>query len=439
MRKLGNCTGFSKLHYKFLENKSDCFVFFKRSKIYSVIKGFLPEKIKYKIKQKVNLKTTENTIQEKDILLEMSHFASLSKKGKFLLVFSGVKFIDSEGQRNIRLVSEAIKKKFKVIYVYWRWDSNEKFEKSTRDMFQIPLDLFYLNKERIFSEILNEIKNKWLLIEFPHNYIFEILNIANCFGWKSMYDVIDDWEEFSKKGQAVWYDKKTEIAIAKNADIRVYTAEILRLKINKLINYSNFSYVVPNGVNPDRMRKSIKLQEYDFSKGDLQIGYFGHLTDAWFDWELIEQIAKERKNWTIHLIGYGEPKDLKLPKNIILYGKKEPSELPKYAAYWDVAIIPFINCELTKAVNPIKVFEYLQLHLPTVASNMPEIQFYPYVQLAIGSTEFIEAIEKASCQKVNNKIISEFIKKNTWEQRFKDIDEIFESFQFEETYKIIYK
>ena len=174
--------------------------------------------------------------------------------------------------------------------------------------------------------------------------------------------------------------------------MNIATAHVLKEKIQKDILLPKPYYIITNGVDAERMKKAKRLPEYDFTKGTLQIGYFGHLTDAWFDWELIQQLAKNHMDWTFHMIGYGAPEKLRVPNNVILYGKKLPEELPKYAAYWDVAIIPFINNELTKGVNPIKVFEYLQLRLPVVASNMPEIAEYPYVSIAIGYEEFEAAI-----------------------------------------------
>jgi hypothetical protein len=37
------------------------------------------------------------------------------------------------------------------------------------------------------------------------------------------------------------------------------------------------------------------------------VGYFGHLTDAWFDWSLIFDLARSRADITFEIIGYGEP------------------------------------------------------------------------------------------------------------------------------------
>lgn len=382
---------------------------------------------------KVSHKPQKNEIQKIQEDIQLNESAVIRKLYEFtekicdiddvLLVFSGVKFVENEGQRNIRLVQEAIKKNVKVIYVYWRWNIEEKIEERNNSnyFFQVPVDIFWNLKEKFFENKLVQNENKILLVEFPHKMAVDIIDIANCFGWKTIYDIIDEWEEFAKKGQAVWYNSKIEQRIINQVDMNIVTAERLRDKFEKVATHPVPFYVVSNGVNPNQMHMSERIDKYDYTSGKLQIGYFGHLTDAWFDWKLLIGMALDNKNWTFHIIGYGAPDNLNIPDNIKLYGKKEPTELPKYAAYWDVAIIPFINCELTLCVNPIKAYEYLQLGLPIVASNMPELKKFPYAQIAVGKDAFEKAIEKAANMEIDENIIEKFISENTWEKKWENI------------------
>lgn len=448
-RFIGKITHFSIIHEKMKHSKtkmkneyvwSDTVIYrIKKSKLSPLIKKILPYKIKSKLANKYN-NALINYHTEIDLETEIQQFIQLiAKEDQVILVYSGVKYIDSEGQRNIRLVHEALKKGIKIIFAYWRWDTNEEIEKSMSGMLQIPIDYLYQNKSRFFQQYLADHKNKAVLIEFPHPSAVEIIDIANCFEWITIYDVIDDWEEFSKKGQAVWYDKKVEIRIANMVDINIATASRLREKISeKIVHKSNY-YLISNGVDPNKIKKVKRDLDYDFRKGKVQIGYFGHLTDAWFDWELVKSLAYHNRDWTFHIIGYGQPENLKLPENVILYGKKKPSELPKYAAFWDVAIIPFINCELTLSVNPIKIYEYLQLGLPVVTSNMPEVKQFPYTKIAIGEEEFKNAIKDFVGMKLEEEIVNKFILSNTWEEKLNALLKCIKKFAPLETYKQIYK
>lgn len=449
-RILGTITRFSILHQKIISKKENknikgnlattAMIRIKRSRVYPIIKKIVPNSLKYKLARKYSV-YLNNFETETDIAFDEKlnlFIQSISNETKVLMVFSGVKYVDSEGQRNIRLVHEAMLKGVKVIFAYWRWDNNEEIEQGNENMFQIPIDYLYQNRVTFFDNYLSDNKNKTFLIEFPHPLVIEILDIANCYNWTTVYDVIDDWEEFSKLGQAIWYDKLVETRVANMVDFNIATALRLKEKISSRIITKKPYYIISNGVDPNRIRKAERNKKYDFRKGKIQIGYFGHLTDAWFDWDLVKGLANLHEDWSFHIIGYGQPEELKLPENIILYGKKQPSELAEYAAFWDVAIIPFINCELTLSVNPIKIYEYLQLQLPVVASNMPEVKNFPFTQIAIGVKEFENAIIKAKDMKVDSDIVTEFIQCNTWEHKLDALYECIDKFDVIDTYKNIY-
>lgn len=421
LRKLGQ---FSKKAKLFVTNRKQLYAELRNSSWYKkYFKQFVPQKLKDALMNKYfaileDRYIFDNSEQERIVLDGIIKFEkSLQENDQVILVFSGVKYIDSEGQRNIRLIHEAKKLGRKIIFAYWRWDLNETPESDEVNMVKIPIDILSAKQTYFFETFFRKVKDKCLIVEFPHPYAPQIIEIANSFGWKTVYDVIDDWEEFSKCGQAGWYRKEVERRVANLVDINIATAHVLRDKIKREIVLEKPYYVISNGVDPNRMVRSNQIPGYNYSKGDVQIGYFGHLTDAWFDWNLLKSIARKHGEWTFHIIGYGAPDNLKVPDNIVLYGKKTPEELPKYAAYWDVAIIPFVNNELTRGVNPIKVFEYLQLRIPVVASNMPEIADYPYVKLAVGEQAFEKAITESIRIDMEENRVQKFIEENTWKNK----------------------
>ncbi len=421
--------------YRILKDPRLLIIKLRNMKYISAIKYLIPKKVRMKIvKRYFEAYGTSfqpaNTAQEDEMFQLLNQFEQELKDGqKLLLVFSGVKYVDSEGQRSIRLIHEARKTGIGIVFAYWRWNTVEEIEPSEDGLAKIPMDLLDKNKVSFFETYFKTVKNKCLLVEFPHPCAVQVIEIANSFGWKTIYDVIDDWEEFARFGQAQWYKKKAERRIANIVDANVATAKVLKEKIEKDLILEKPFHLISNGVDTDRMKCVKKLDSYDYTKGKLQIGYFGHLTDAWFDWKLIIKLAGKHPEWTFHIIGYGEPKKIRVPENVILYGKKRPEELPKYAAFWDISIIPFLNHELTRAVNPIKVFEYLQLRLPVVATYMPEIEGYPYVDVTKTEEEFEHAIR--SCQKLHmdEQIVQEFIEHNTWKQKCTEMMEYIDSLQ----------
>jgi GT2 family glycosyltransferase len=82
------------------------------------------------------------------------------------------------------------------------------------------------------------------------------------------------------------------------------------------------------------------------------------------------------------------PRTHTMPANVVFLGPKPNTDLPAYLAQADAAIIPFLPGPLTDAVSPVKVFEYLFLKKPVIATRMPELDGIPHVSQAATPEEF---------------------------------------------------
>lgn len=160
-----------------------------------------------------------------------------------------------------------------------------------------------------------------------------------------------------------------------------------------------------------------------------RIGYVGFLTGERLDINLLEQIATERKDWQLVLIGPEEimfqQSKLHHMKNVHFPGTKKVDELPSYLNHIDVCINPQLINPLTVGNYPRKIDEYLAMGKPTVATDTPAMKmFLPYVHLATGVSQYISAIEKAlepvEQESVNAAIA--FAKSHTWQSC---VDKIF--------------
>jgi len=147
------------------------------------------------------------------------------------------------------------------------------------------------------------------------------------------------------------------------------------------------------------------------------VGYFGHLTSSWFDWDALISIAQERPSYQFEIIGHSAPDNLELPRNIELMGPKTHSEINDIAAYWSVAIIPFKSSLLSDAVDPIKIYEYMALNLPTVSFRMPQIEKYPYTITVDNVEDFCAAIDEFVNHQPLKDVLTNWLDSNTWEDR----------------------
>ena len=171
--------------------------------------------------------------------------------------------------------------------------------------------------------------------------------------------------------------------------------------------------VLPNALSPHFLSEDFESNR----SGKGKIGYFGHLTNSWFDWESLIEIANKRTDYEFEIIGHSEPEDLHLPRNVSLLGPRTHPEINEIAAEWDVAIIPFRVGKLSDAVDPIKIYEYLALGLPTVSFRMPQIDDYPYTRTVTSIEEFCDSLDFFLQEEISKSEIEEWLGSNTWGDR----------------------
>ncbi|WP_426140765.1 glycosyltransferase family 1 protein [Pseudomonas sp. DWP3-1-2] len=137
------------------------------------------------------------------------------------------------------------------------------------------------------------------------------------------------------------------------------------------------------------------------SIGKPRLGFFG-VIDERFDIGLVGELATQRPEWQIVLIGPVvkiDPATLPRHDNIHYLGPKEYAQLPAYLAGWDVALMPFAINESTRFISPTKTPEYLAGGCPVVSTPIQDvISGYGdsgVVTIASTAPEFIAAVKAA--------------------------------------------
>ncbi|WP_145036268.1 glycosyltransferase [Paenibacillus sp. Y412MC10] len=159
------------------------------------------------------------------------------------------------------------------------------------------------------------------------------------------------------------------------------------------------------------------------------IGYYGAISD-WFDIRLIETVARNRPEWTFVLIGHTfgcDTTDVEKLDNVVLLGEKPYHELPIYLHRFQVALIPFMKNMLTKATNPVKLYEYLAAGKPVVSTELPEVEAVASDMVSIADTpdKFEQAIHEALQESGTEQIKrrQEFARHNNWVQRYQVLND----------------
>ena len=305
-------------------------------------------------------------------------------------IFSTTRLDEDEGQRSTRLALELARRGIPVVFVYWRWPTEAPAPQDRLEdgIVQVPLEVVARHPESLCHSFRG--LERVALLEFPCPPLARLLASANASGWITGYDVVDDWREFRRVGQAPWYDSAFERNLILTADFVTAVNERLAERIRAAGRSA--VCLIPNGMESgveriDRVR--------GLERGEITLGYFGYLSAAWFDWELVAALGRMRPSWRIYLIGYGGgPGRLSLPRNVTLLGRQPHAALGSFAANWDVAIVPFKPGPLAANADPIKTYEYLALGLPVVVTGVyPPRGAEALVARAAGLEEFAAGIE----------------------------------------------
>lgn len=155
-----------------------------------------------------------------------------------------------------------------------------------------------------------------------------------------------------------------------------------------------------------------------------RLGYIGTV-GTWLDLPLLTHVAHHRPNCSIVLIGPLEP-DMSIrrgPTNLHLLGERPYTDLPAYLAAMDVLLIPFRVTELTRAVNPIKLYEYCATGKPIVATPLDEVVAASGLcHLGDGPEGFLAAVDAALAEASAPDLAlaaarQAFAGANTWDRR----------------------
>lgn len=349
-------------------------------------------------------------------LLRFEERARAAGAGRVVAIFSGTQLLESEGQRPTQLALALARSGVPVVFVYWRWWDNEwrPQDRLEEGIVQIPIDVVTRHPETLTAAF--EGLERIALFEFPHPGFFETLAGASSAGWITVYDVLDDWEEFHRVGQAIWYDEEFERHLIGACDAVFAINEPLARRVRELGGEG--VELAGNGLKTgiEEIREPRPLV-----RGEITVGYFGYLAGAWFDWELIAEAARRRPAWRFYLIGYGgSPGGMALPVNVELLGKQPQADLAAFAANWDVALIPFKPDRLAAGADPIKTYEYLAMGLPVVVTGVyPPTGGEALVARAEGVEELLGEIERAAPRQQPGEIAARraFAATCTWDHR----------------------
>ncbi len=238
----------------------------------------------------------------------------------------------------------------------------------------------------------------------------------------AVYDCLDDFPEWAA----------AERLIVPRVDLVTATSEALYEKMRRThprvllvrnaCEYERFSGLASAPDPPDwpRLDPDIPVVGY--------VGALGH----WLDDEIVARVAER---YEVVLVGpYLGHRRVVHPR-VHYLGLRPYEALPSYLKRMRVLTIPFVDSQLTRATNPIKMYEYLATGKPVVATALPEALRMPLIRVARTPGEFLARVDEA-VREVGFTAAAErqaFARMNSWRVRYEAIRDAIDAVWREKT------
>ena len=219
-----------------------------------------------------------------------------------------------------------------------------------------------------------------------------------------IYDIGDDWLAVPDK--RIERIRAGDALLCSHADVVIVVSQRLRELKTSLAKRVE---LVPNGVDVAHYQSALESAPHPIAENWRKpvLGYLGSIHAERVDLPLVEALARALPEATIALVGpiLLDEKDVarlkKLP-NVALTGAVSFEEAPAVLRAFDVFLVPHVESDFTRSLNPLKLGEYLAIGQPIVSTRVAgfvELEGQnaadgtPLCRLASGAADFI-----AQCQ-----------------------------------------
>lgn len=331
-------------------------------------------------------------------------------------------------------LAEELEKYFKVKILYQhrykrKGFQKRKLSKAIMPVFVIPKGEKNFLSRKINSKIwsmvislLNYIeKYQYIYITFPSQ-----IEYVKNFKGKLIYDCMDNHCAFiqdeDKKNKLIDQERKlvnkATIILCSSNKLKEQLLERYGKKIESKIQ------IVRNGYDGKILENSLKSSNNDH----LVISYVGTISN-WFDFETILKSTVDFPDIEYRLYGpYEENAIPKNIKNIKFMGVIEHDKIFDYIKNSDCLIMPFKVNDIIEAVDPVKLYEYINYNKNIISVYYKEIERFKDFVYFYKDYEGLKKILQSII--VNNQIIynqdqrKAFLLSNTWSNRGKEIKNI---------------
>lgn len=235
-----------------------------------------------------------------------------------------------------------------------------------------------------------------------------------------VYDCMDDHIALCRDRKIRNEIEKNEKELVKRSDLIFATSQVLKRKIETTGGQGK-TFLSRNGFRCEYIYPPQAAKK----KNNYKIGYIGTIAE-WMDFELLQANLNDNAKVEYHLIGPVHRTQVPDSSRIILEGTVEHGQLYKKIKDYDCLIMPFIVNDIVRAVDPVKLYEYISMGKCVISVWYKEIdRFAPYVYFYRNQKELDDLLsglcETGFPSKYDVYQQKVFLEMNSWEIRYKEI------------------
>lgn len=181
--------------------------------------------------------------------------------------------------------------------------------------------------------------------------------------------------------------KSIEKYVLRNSDAVIAINEKLKDRVIEMGSNEKNTFVERAGLDFNRFNNKINghpiRKKYKISENDTLICFVGVLYNFTGLKEVAEELSKIKDDYPrlkMIIIGDGDAyEDLRKIKanneleNLILTGRQDYNKIPEFLAAADICILPAYKTEIMVDIVPIKMYEYMAMGKPVIATELPGV------------------------------------------------------------------
>ncbi len=289
---------------------------------------------------------------------------------------------------------------------------------SPTDAFGLALNRRLLRRQVVGALRRREFTQALLWTSTP---VDAMVGLLDAYPWAGVvYDCVDDLPALHpSRGQLL---QRGENCLLQRADLVFVTSHHLADKLASLGRTDTI--YVPNGIDPARFDRPHEPPACLARLPHPIIGFVGSFLPGVFDLELTLSLARQHPEWSIVLAGPLPPEWQKRANavKIVTPGAIAYDAVPAWMRGFDVGIIPFCESPATRAINPLKTYEYLACGLPVVSTPLPELDLFAgHIRQASGVSAFAAAVADCLRHPGDPVLRAELARQHSWDARLTTI------------------